>query len=123
MKSRHVLLALGCVCLCVGATAKAADAPRKTPLDDYIARRDASYSWKLVKTIKGDGVTTYVLDLKSQTWRSVPEVDRPLWQHWLVIVRPDKVRHETVFLRIGGGANGGEAPGAASPQSIQTARV
>src|SRR5262245_23916766 len=119
----HAFLAIGCACLLAGSMAAAADVPRKTPLDDYIAKRDASYSWKLVKTISGDGVTTYVLDLKSQTWRAVPEVDRPLWQHWLVIVKPDKVRHETAFLRIGGGANGGDAPGGASAQSIQTARA
>jgi hypothetical protein len=44
-----------------------------------------------VKTIPSDGVTTFVLDRTSQTWRAVPEVDRPLWQHWLVIVKPDRV--------------------------------
>src|SRR5262249_39110887 len=38
----------------------AADA-RKTPLDDYLAKPDKTYAWKLVKAIPGDGVTTFVL--------------------------------------------------------------
>src|SRR5436190_19433981 len=93
--------------------AVAADAPKKTPLDDYLAKPDATYAWKLVKTVPGDGVTSYVLDLKSQTWRSTPEVDRPVWQHWLTITRPDKVTSDTALLTIGGGRNGGDVPAAA----------
>src|SRR5437868_5461421 len=78
----------------------------KTALDAYIAQADPSYSWKLVKTLRGDGYTTFVVDLSSQTWRARPDVDRPLWQHWLTIVKPDEVKHDTAFLRIGGGRNG-----------------
>jgi PhoPQ-activated pathogenicity-related protein len=96
--------------------------PKKTPLDDYLAKPDATYAWKLVKTIPGDGVTSYVLDLKSQTWRSMPEVDRPVWQHWLTITRPDQVTSDTAFLSIGGGRNGGEAPAAAPGDAIDRAR-
>ena len=42
----------------------------ETALDRYIAAADPAYQWKLGNTIKGDGATTYVLDLTSQTWRS-----------------------------------------------------
>ena len=49
-----------------------------TALDEYIAKRDPTYAWKLVNTIPGDGVTTYVVELTSQTWRAKPEVDRPV---------------------------------------------
>jgi PhoPQ-activated pathogenicity-related protein len=52
----------------------------------------------------------------------VPEVDRSLWQHWLVIVKPDKVRHDTAYLRIGSGRNGSEAPEKSSAQSVEFAR-
>ncbi len=90
----------------------------KTPLDEYVAKPDPTYDWKVVKTIPGDGVTTFVVDLKSQTWRAVPEVDRAVWQHWLVVVKPDAVKHPTAFLNIGGGRNGSPAPDGASPQSI-----
>src|SRR3954471_16870190 len=84
--------------------------PTKTPLDDYLARPDTTYAWKLARTIPGDGVTSYVLDLKSQTWRSSPEVDRPVWQHGLTITRPDKVTADPALLSIGGGRNGGDVP-------------
>src|SRR5207248_6709318 len=94
----------------------------KTPLDEYVAKPDPTYEWKVVKTIPGDGVTTFVVDLKSQTWRSAPEVDRPVWQHWLIVVKPDTVKHPTAFLNIGSGRNGTPAPTAASPQSISMAK-
>ena len=29
----------------------------KTPLDEYVAKPDPAYEWKVVKTIPGDGVT------------------------------------------------------------------
>ncbi len=104
------------------ALALPAAAPKKTPLDDYLARPDPTCGWKLVKTIPGDGVTSYVLDLKSQTWRSAPEVDRPVWQHWLTIARPDKVTSATALLTIGGGRNGGGAPAAAPRDAVDRAR-
>ncbi len=88
----------------------------RTPLDDYVAKPDPTYSWKLVKTLPGQGYTAYVLDLKSQTWRAVPEVDRPVWQHWLVVVKPDVVKHDTGFLVIGGGANDGKVPDKVEPR-------
>jgi PhoPQ-activated pathogenicity-related protein len=85
-------------------------AVKKTPLDDYVAKPDPTYSWKLIKTIPGKGYTSYVLDLKSQSWRSPPEVDRPVWQHWLIVIKPDVVKYDTAFLNISGGANDGKVP-------------
>jgi PhoPQ-activated pathogenicity-related protein len=75
-----------------------------------------------VKTIPGDGYTTFVLDLTSQSWRTVPEVDRTVWQHWLVIVKPDRVQHDTAYLRIGSGRNGSPAPEQPSPQAVLFAK-
>src|SRR5262245_21802889 len=108
--------------LCALSVPAAADAPKKTPLDDYLAKTDPTYAWKLVRTIPGDGVTSYVLDLKSQTWRSAPEVDRPVWQHWLAICKPDKVTSDTALLTIGGGRNGAEAPKAAPADAVDRAK-
>ena len=42
----------------------------ETALDRYVAKPDPTYAWSLANTIEGDGYTAYVLDLKSQTWRS-----------------------------------------------------
>ena len=103
--------------------AAGAEPVKKTPLDDYVAKADTTYEWKVVKTIPGDGVTTFIVDLKSQAWRAVPEVDRAVWQHWLIVVKPDAVKHPTAFLNIGGGRNGSPAPDAASPQSIAMAKT
>jgi PhoPQ-activated pathogenicity-related protein len=125
MKPRRAVPAalLACFALALPAAAAEPAAPRKTPLDDYIARPDAAYSWKLVRTIPGDGCTTFVLDLKSQTWRAPPEVDRAVWQHWLILVKPDVVKHDTAYLRIGGGRNDGPAPDRPDPQSVLFARA
>jgi PhoPQ-activated pathogenicity-related protein len=85
-------------------------ASQETALDRYIAKPDASYSWKLVNTIPGEGYTGYVLDLSSQTWRSAAEVDRPVWKHWLTIVKPNKTTSNKALLFIGGGSNRDAAP-------------
>jgi PhoPQ-activated pathogenicity-related protein len=108
--------------LCALVPPVAAETPKKTPLDDYLARPDPTYAWKLVKTVPGDRVTSYVIDLKSQTWRRAPEVNRPVWRHWLTITRPDKVTSDTALLSIGGGRNGGAAPTAAPADAIDRAR-
>src|SRR4051794_24044227 len=114
---------LSAAVLCALAWPALADAPKKkTPLDDYVAKADPAYAWKLVKTIPGDGVTSFVLDLKSQSWRSAPEVDRPVWQHWLTIPRPDKVTGDPALLAIGGGRNGGDPPAAAPADAVDRAR-
>jgi PhoPQ-activated pathogenicity-related protein len=72
----------------------------KTALDDYVAKADSTYSWRLVTTIQGDGYTIFLVDLKSQSWRSHPEVNRPVWKHQLFLVKPDVIEHETAFLNI-----------------------
>jgi PhoPQ-activated pathogenicity-related protein len=82
----------------------------ETEADDYIAKPDSSYAWKLIKTGKGPGFTAYLVDLTSQTWRTTEEVNRPLWKHWLIVIRPDKVKYDTAFLVIAGGGNGGDPP-------------
>src|SRR6516162_3431930 len=125
MIARRILLLTGlCLALTVSARAAGADQARsgKTPLDEYIARPDPTYSWKVVNSIPGDGYTTFIVDLKSQTWRSVPEVDRPVWQHWLVIVKPAAVKHDTAFLSIGGGKNDGKVPAGPNPQTVRLAK-
>jgi PhoPQ-activated pathogenicity-related protein len=126
MNPRRTIASVGLVWLALGipspALGQEQTKPRKTPLDEYVAKADPTFSWKLLQTIPGDGYTTYVVDLKSQSWRSPPEVDRAVWQHWLVIVKPDVVKHETAFLRIGGGKNGSAAPDKPSPQSVLIAK-
>jgi PhoPQ-activated pathogenicity-related protein len=108
--------------LCALVPPVVAEAPKKTPLDEYISRPDKTYAWKLVKTIPNYGATTFVLELKSQTWRATPEVNRPVWQHWVMITKPDKVTSDTALLSIGGGRNDGVVPAAAPPDALDRAR-
>jgi PhoPQ-activated pathogenicity-related protein len=83
---------------------------RRTDLDRYIAKPDDSYEWKVVSSSSADGMTTVVVDMISQTWRTAEEVDRPVWQHWLTVSIPDDPKSETGLLWIGGGRNGREPP-------------
>ena len=41
---------------------------QKTALDHYVAKPDASYTWKTVRTLKTPKLTTLVIDMTSQTW-------------------------------------------------------
>jgi PhoPQ-activated pathogenicity-related protein len=83
---------------------------QQTALDRYVAKPDPSYSWKLVNTIAGQGYKGFVLELTSQQWRTDKDVDRPIWKHWLTIVKPDKTTTNKALLFIGGGSNKDKAP-------------
>jgi len=90
-------------------------------LDRYVARPDPVYGWKLVDTINGNGCRAYVLELTSQTWRTAAEVDRPVWKHWLTIVKPDRVATTKALLFIGGGSNLDPAPTRISERAARIA--
>jgi PhoPQ-activated pathogenicity-related protein len=100
-----------------------ADLPAKTALDDYIAKPDPSYAWKLVKTSKGQGFTAYLVDMTSQTWRTPQEVDRPVWKHWVIVTRPDEMKYDTGMLIISGGGNDGDPPDPAKGMAAQLAKM
>src|SRR5262249_42458647 len=74
----------------------------QTALDRYITAPDTNYTWHLVNTLPGDGYTTYVVEMISQSWLTTNEVNRTLWQHWLTIVKPHKLASTTGLLFIGG---------------------
>ena len=92
-----------------------------TALDDYVAAPDSNYSYSIVGTYSGTDYTTYIIDMTSQKWRDISEVDRPLWHHWLIIVKPDTVLSNTSLLWIDGGSNGGSAPTSADEVMVQMA--
>ncbi len=94
----------------------------ETALDRYIAAPDPAFAWKLASTVRGDGYTTYILDLTSQTWRTADDVDRPVWKHWLSIVKPDDARPGTAFLFIGGGSNRDAMPKDANQRTLELAK-
>ena len=107
-----------------GATSKAEASKtqdERTPLDNYVAAPDTNYNFHVVNTIHGKDQTAYVLEMTSQAWLTTNEVDRPLWKHWLIIIRPDKLTSSKALLLISGGANGGNPPGSADGNLIQIA--
>ncbi len=81
-----------------------------TALDRYVSKADPSYEWQIVAQQDSPAGTAYVIDLTSQTWLTVNEVDRPLWKHWLTVVRPRNATANKALLFIGGGSNGGPPP-------------
>ena len=95
----------------------------QTALDRYVAKPDSSYSWKIVSKTRLGDATRFVVDLKSQTWRTKKEVNRPLWQHWLTIVRPDKPISNIPYLFITGGSNGDAPPAQLDPILARMAKA
>jgi PhoPQ-activated pathogenicity-related protein len=92
-----------------------------TALDRYVAAPDPNYRYELISSTKGQGHTTHVLEMVSQQWLTTNEVNQPLWKHWMVIIRPDKVRTSKAFLMIGGGSNDRPAPKSPSAEMVQIA--
>jgi PhoPQ-activated pathogenicity-related protein len=103
--------------LAAGATA----AIQSTALDRYVSAPDSSYRYELINTISGSGYTAFVLDMTSQTWRTPAEVNRPVWKHWLTIIRPETAKGATAFLFITGGSVNDKAPEKVDPANVDTA--
>lgn len=82
------------------------DLPQRTALDDYIEKPDDSYRWEVVSTESANGMTTVLIDMVSQTWRTKKDVDRTEWRHWLTLSIPDNATSDLGMLFIGGGYNG-----------------
>ncbi|TVR61613.1 MAG: hypothetical protein EA420_11385 [Candidatus Competibacteraceae bacterium] len=82
----------------------------ETALDRYVARPDPNYAYTLYHTQREIGYTAYFLNMTSQKWRSIQEVDRPIWEHEVIILIPrfalDSTR--TAVLLIDGGSNRAE---------------
>jgi len=103
-----LLLVAACWLTAPQTFAAAADrtlAGERTALDRYVKAPDTNYSFRLASTVQGEGYTTYMIDMISQAWLTTNEVARPLWQHWLTLVKPDKVASDIGLLFIGGGSH------------------
>jgi PhoPQ-activated pathogenicity-related protein len=93
-----------------------------TALDKYVAKPDTNYTYRVVSTTPGDGYATSVIEMTSQAWLTTNEVNRPIWKHWLVIVKPNTVASSKSLLFISGGNNSRPAPAAADGNFVRIAR-
>ncbi len=87
-----------------------ARAPGQTALDRYVAAPDPHFAWKVVRESSADGVTTTLLEMTSQQWLTAQQVERPVWTHWITVVRPAKVTSDVSLLYITGGSLDRPAP-------------
>jgi PhoPQ-activated pathogenicity-related protein len=93
----------------------------RTALDKYVEAPDPTYKYELAGKVQGKGYTTYILKMTSQTWRSASEVDRNVWWHWMILVKPDEVKSDKSLLYISSGNNNSSAPRDADQPIIQVA--
>lgn len=111
---RHAMMFCGIGLALLASLASAAE-PMSTVLEEYVKKPDPVYGWKVVKTVEGGLSTTAIVELTSQSWLTESQVDRTVWKHWLVIVKPKKVVSKKAFLMIGGGSNERPMPEGADP--------
>jgi PhoPQ-activated pathogenicity-related protein len=103
--------ALVALCLTLAATsASQARRPAQTALDRYVKTPDPAYRYTLVTTTRESTHTVSLLEMTSQTWLTAAEVNRPEWTHWVTVIRPTTVTHETALVFVTGGANNGKPP-------------
>ena len=96
------------------ATALAGAAPQQlaretkgageTALDRYVAAPDSHFKWGVLRELPAEGVSAVLLEMTSQRWLTEKEVERPLWTHWITVVRPAHVTSDIGLLFITGGS-------------------
>ena len=71
---------------------------RPDVLAEFVAKPDASFTWRVQRRYTNDDADIIELHLESQTWQG------QVWKHQLLLVRPQRVRDEShaVFV-VGGG--------------------
>ena len=126
MQRNHLLYALSLLCLGSSLTIRNsfAESPKvrvSTALDAYVKAEDATFSYKVEKTIKSATHTSFIVRMQSQKWLTTDQVDRTTWEHDLNVVVPIKVESSVSLLMIGGGANGKAVPDRADERLVQIA--
>lgn len=124
---RRPLLLLPAAALPVALLSAAPQAPVRvlqggTALDRYVAAPDPSFAWRVRAQLPAQGGAATLLEVTSQRWLTEREVDRPLWTHWLTVVRPAEIRTDVALLYITGGSHERKPPAAAPGWLVDLAR-
>jgi PhoPQ-activated pathogenicity-related protein len=94
----------------------------QTALDRYVAAPDPSFAWKVLSELPADGVAATLLEMTSQRWLTEQEVERPLWTHWITVVRPTEVKSDVALLFITGGSLERQPPARPPAWLVEAAR-
>ena len=123
MLKRLCLIGFCSALLTTTATAlEPAPAEMRNAIDKYVSTRDRTFAWEVAEVISSDGFETVLIDLTSQTWLDETVVDRPIWQHRLILTIPrDLATTNIAFLYITGGSNTAEPRRASSELTRQIA--
>lgn len=108
--------------LASGRQAPAPALSSRTALDRYVAAPDPSFAWKVLRDLPVEGATATLLEMTSQRWLTEREVERPLWTHWITVVRPAKVTSDIGFLYITGGSLDRQPPSRPPAWLVDAAR-
>jgi PhoPQ-activated pathogenicity-related protein len=83
----------------------------KTALDEYVAKEDKSFVWKIVsQPADAAGNLSLVIEFTSQTWQPAESVSRSEWQHVMQVFIPASAKSDTGLLIISGGDNDDPVP-------------
>lgn len=93
----------------------------ENPFEAYLAEPHPSYSFEHQSTLEADTHTAYVIRMVSQEWLTEEFVNDPEWRHWLTVVVPNQVKHQTALLMIGGGSQNDDLPGEAHSIVLEAA--
>ena len=94
----------------------------QTALDRYVAAPDPSFTWKAVRELPAEGATATLIEMTSQRWLTEKDVERPLWTHWISVVRPPTLKSDVALLFIGGGSNDRQPPARPAAWLVEAAR-
>jgi PhoPQ-activated pathogenicity-related protein len=106
----------------IRAQAPAPSRSSQTALDRYVAAPDSNFAWKVSRELPAEGATAALLEMTSQKWLSEQEVERPLWTHWITVVRPPVVKSDIALLFITGGSLDRQPPARPSAWLLDIAR-
>ncbi len=119
------MIGLASAPIAVRAHPQAAAAPAQsaqTALDRYVAAPDSNFTWKVARELPADGVSAVLLDMTSQKWLTEREVERPLWTHWITVVRPTTITSDVALLFISGGSLDRQPPARPAAWLVDAAR-
>jgi PhoPQ-activated pathogenicity-related protein len=94
----------------------------QTALDRYVAAPDQSFAWKVLGELPAEGATATLLEMTSQRWLTEQEVERPLWRHWITVVRPSTITSDVALLFITGGSLERKPPSSPPAWLLEAAR-